>query len=65
MPIVHSRRMTAPITKLQPQISGFFAPRSPLEFLGFSLITCMLALVSAGHSIGFVFIPVFAISWWL
>jgi hypothetical protein len=55
--------MSAPLVKQQPQITGFFASRSPLEFLGFSFITCMLALVSAGNPIGLAFIPLFALVW--
>lgn len=47
------------------QISGLFSPRSPLEFLGFAFVTAMLGLMSAGNWIGFIFIPIFAIGWWL
>jgi hypothetical protein len=57
--------MPAPLTKPPTSITGFFAPRSPLEFLGFTFISCMLALVSAGNPIGFVFIPIFTLGWWL
>lgn len=56
--------MPSPLAKPRPQITGFFAPRSPIEFLGFAFITCMLALVSAGNPIGYVFIPLFSTGWW-
>ena len=49
--------------KIQP--SNLFSPRSPLEFIGFSFITAMLGLMSAGNWLGLLFIPIFATGWWL
>ncbi len=48
----------------RPKIEGIFAPRSPLEFLGFALVSGMLGLLSSGNLIGLVFVPLFAIAWW-
>lgn len=56
--------MLTKIPNNTPQISNFFSPRSPLEFLGWSLVTGMVGLVSSGQPIGFAFIPVFALIWW-
>jgi len=50
--------------KRQPKLEGIFAPRSPLEFVGFALVTGMLGLLSSGNLIGLVFVPLFAIAWW-
>lgn len=55
----------APLSHEKAQISGLFSPRSPLEFIGFSFITAMLGLMSAGNWLGFIFIPLFATGWWL
>lgn len=50
--------------KHRPKLEGIFAPRSPLEFVGFAVVTGMLGLLSAGNLFGLVFVPVFAIAWW-
>ena len=47
------------------RVSGFFSPESPLEFIGFTVMTAMLGLMSAGNWLGFIFIPIFATAWWL
>jgi len=46
------------------KLEGIFAPRSPLEFVGFALVSGMLGLLSSGNLIGLVFVPLFAIAWW-
>ncbi|UBF24352.1 hypothetical protein K9N68_21935 [Kovacikia minuta CCNUW1] len=51
--------------KRRLKLEGIFAPRSPLEFVGFALISGMLGLLSSGNLIGLVFVPLFAIVWWV
>lgn len=50
--------------KPRSPLEGIFAPRSPWEFIGFSTVTGMLGLLSAGNLAGFLFVPAFAIVWW-
>jgi hypothetical protein len=45
--------------------SALFAPRSPLEFIGFAAISSIISLISAGTLWAFLFVPLFAIAWWL
>ncbi len=46
------------------KFENLFAPRSPLEFLGYSIVTAIIGLVSAGNPIGLICIPGIAIVWW-
>jgi hypothetical protein len=50
------------------QFSGLFAPKSPIEFLGFAVITFGISQLSAGNPIGIAFgvffIAVLSIVWW-
>ncbi|MFB2967620.1 hypothetical protein ACE1CD_01480 [Aerosakkonema sp. BLCC-F183] len=51
-------------SKNLPQIEGFFSPRSPLEFLGYTIVSGMIPLIWAGQPIGFIFVSLFALVWW-
>lgn len=46
-------------------VQKFLSPGTPVEFLGFAIVNAMLGLFGAGNRIGLVFVPVFAIAWWL
>ncbi|NJL21527.1 MAG: hypothetical protein HC895_12980 [Leptolyngbyaceae cyanobacterium SM1_3_5] len=47
------------------RFEGFFSPRSPLDFIGFALLTQTLTWFTDGKPIGFVLVMLFAIGWWL
>lgn len=51
--------------KGQSPVQKLFAPGSPIEFIGFAVITAILGLLSAGNLVGFIFVPLFAVIWWL
>jgi hypothetical protein len=44
--------------------AALFAPRSPLEFIGFAGISSIISLIAAGTLWAFLFVPLFAILWW-
>lgn len=46
------------------KIENLFAPRSPLEFLGYSVVTAIIGLVSAGNPVGLIGVPAMAALWW-
>lgn len=46
------------------KLENLFAPRSPLEFLGYSIVTAIIGLISAGSPIGLIGVPVIAFCWW-
>lgn len=56
--------MLTPKQKKLPALSNLFAPRSPLEFLGFSIISAIVSLLSAGNPIGFIGVSGLAMFWW-
>ncbi len=48
----------------RPKLENIFAPRSPLEFVGYSVVGAMIGMVSAGNPIGLISVPGMAILWW-
>ena len=48
----------------RPKLENIFAPRSPLEFVGYSFVGTMIGLFSAGNPLGLIGIPGMAILWW-
>jgi hypothetical protein len=50
--------------KKRPKLENMFAPRSPLEFVGYSIVGTMIGLFSAGNPIGLIGVPGMAILWW-
>ncbi len=50
-------------SKQKSPIESFFSPRSPLEFLGFSILGVIINLLSGGNPVGFLGVGVFFIYW--
>jgi hypothetical protein len=46
------------------EFPALFAPRSPLEFIGFTSISSIIGLISAGNLWALLFVPVFSLIWW-
>ncbi len=53
------------MTRKKLNFSALFAPRSPLEFIGFAAISSIISLISSGTLWALLFVPLFAILWWL
>lgn len=57
--------MGTPLKKKTFHLPGIFSPKSPLEFLGFSTMSGICGLLSAGNSFAFGFVLIFALLWWI
>ncbi|ARV60600.1 hypothetical protein BZZ01_20015 [Nostocales cyanobacterium HT-58-2] len=57
--------MLGPKHKRYVKLENIFSPRSPLEFLGFSLVGVIINLLSGAHPAGFIGVVVLFLCWWI